>query len=242
MAPFIDPGPSRRDLLRKRLAKWIAGEGNGRPRAMTPEDVLSFVESELDDPDHVASIKREGHIEGFKDGFSSAVTKIDVLTDGPAPDEIRSDELTMLSITERYQALARLRWRPVSEVPDDGVYLGWADGVTMFYVGYHKGERRFYDIDALINGGNYIRLHPTHFMVLPSRPGDEQAAIPDFSGCKWLLDAIEPFARIADMLRRFADATKFEEVQINPMLNLEVHHFEAAGIALERLRAVLQKP
>lgn len=60
-------------------------------------------------------------------------------------------------------------WQPIETAPDEGVFLVWCGFVCFGYIGYHHGEKRWYDSDAL-EGGNYIRVRPTHWRPLPAPP------------------------------------------------------------------------
>lgn len=60
-------------------------------------------------------------------------------------------------------------WMPIETAPDKGVVLSWDGRILFCYIGEHKGEKRFYDADALEYGNN-IRLQPTHWMPLPEAP------------------------------------------------------------------------
>lgn len=67
-----------------------------------------------------------------------------------------------------------MKWQPIETCPceDDETYLGWCDYVRFIYVGYHNGEKRFYDSDALLDSANYCRVYPTHWMHVPKGPND----------------------------------------------------------------------
>lgn len=68
-------------------------------------------------------------------------------------------------------------WRTMDSAPDKGVFIGWDDraGMRFVVVGDHFGEKRYYDADAL-EGGNYIRAHPTHWvrLTLPAAPSTQE--------------------------------------------------------------------
>jgi hypothetical protein len=246
MAPFIpwvDTGPSRRDVV---LAKYRAFKR--RRKGTEEERVIAFVEELLADGDVTENVRYKARMEGREAGFVDAVRQMGVLLEtGEEPTDVSSAKVAMVGVSERISEFLPLRWKPVSELPKDGVFIGWRDdcGCDFFWIGHHNGERRCYSLDALISGANYIRVHPTHFMPIPKAPGgawDAELENQDLSGMTWLVEALEPFSQMADLIRRFHEKTKIPEVQITPMLNLFVIDFERAEAALERLRDMLSAP
>lgn len=60
-------------------------------------------------------------------------------------------------------------WQLIETCPGekDVTYWGYGNGSQfVFYVGEHKGERRFY----LDEADGYYRAYPTHWMTLPASP------------------------------------------------------------------------
>lgn len=243
MWPFVDrePIPTRRDVA---LAKWKAFKR--KRKGSEEERVLAFVHELLADEVVTSNVVADARRKGREAGFVEAVGIMVALLDGQErPTDMESAKMAMTTVSDRISEFLPLRWKPISELPEEGVFIGWNDGCDFFYVGHHHGERRCYSLDALVGGTNFIRVHPTHFMPMPKGPGgawDAELVEPDLSGCGWLVDALEPFARIAGLTRRFADRTKLEEVQINPMLNLFAADFERAEAALRRLTEIVDAP
>lgn len=230
--------PDRREVV---IEKW---KEFSRLRIDRKDNAIAdFVDELLADADFVSSISAEARRTGREDGFVEAAGIMSALLEMPErPTDMESAKMAMVSISDQISEFLPLRWKPVSEVPDEGVFIGWSDGCDFFWVGRHDGEKRCYSLDALISGGNFVRLYPTHFMPLPKAPGgawDAYLEQPDLSECRWLVEALSPFSDIAGLLRRFANTTSLEEVQINPMLNLFVADFERAEKALDRLRTLI---
>lgn len=72
---------------------------------------------------------------------------------------------------EAADEIERLRaaWQLIETCPGekDVTYWGYGNGSQfVFYVGEHKGERRFY----LDEADGYYRAYPTHWMTLPAPP------------------------------------------------------------------------
>lgn len=246
MAPFIPSeefGPSRREII---LTKYKSFKR--RRKGTEEERLLAFVDELLADDDVTSNVRYKARKSGREAGFVEAVKQMGVLLDtGEAPNDIDSAKVAMVGVSERIAEFLPLRWRPISELPKDGVFIGWRDdcGCDFFWIGNHNGERRCYSLDALINGCNYIRVHPTHFMPIPKAPGgawDAEFEQPDLSGMNWLVEALEPFSQMADLIRRFHDKTKIPEVQITPLLNLFVVDFERAEEALTKLKEMVSAP
>lgn len=65
----------------------------------------------------------------------------------------------------------RTLWQPIETAPEKGCFLVWQEkgGIGIACVGWHFGEKRFYDGDGL-DSGNYVRWHPSHWMPLPKPP------------------------------------------------------------------------
>jgi hypothetical protein len=243
MGAFIDwdPEPCSAEIVMEKWASfkrsWMVGE---------QERVLAFVKDLLSDETVTSAIVADARRKGREAGFVEAAGIMAALLEsGERPTDMDSAKLAMTSISDRVSEFLPLRWKPIEKLPHEGVFIGWNDGCEFFYVGHHDGERRCYSLDALISGANFSRVHPTHFMPMPKGPGgawDAELEEPDLSGCRWIVDALEPFARISGLLRRFADKTKLDEVQINPMLNLFVADFERAEKALERCAQEIPAP
>lgn len=230
--------PDRREMV---IGKW---KEFSRLRIDSQDNaVADFVDELLADADFVSSISAEARRTGREDGFVEAAGIMSALLEMPErPVDMEGAKMAMVSISDQISEFLPLRWRPVSELPDEGVFIGWNDGCDFFWIGRHDGEKRCYSLDALVSGGNIVRVYPAHFMPLPKAPGgawDADLEELDLSGCRWLVDALAPFSDIAGLLRRFANKTRLEEVQINPMLNLFVTDFERAEKALDRLRILI---
>lgn len=236
-------GPSRREVI---LAKYKAFKR--RRKGTEEERVLAFVENLLADQEVTSNVRFEARNKGREAGFVEAASIMGVLVEtGEKPTDMNSAKLAMSAISDRLSEFLPLRWKPISELPAEGVFIGWRNdhGCDFFWVGHHKGERRCYSLDALISGANFIRVHPTHFMPMPKGPGgawDAKLEQPDLSRSTWLVEALEPFAQMAGLLKRFHEKTKMEEVQITPLLNLFVADFERAEQALERLQDIVAAP
>lgn len=246
MAPFLpleNIGPSRDEIV---LAKYKAFKR--RRKGYEGERVLAFVEELLADPEVTYNVRHEARKAGREAGFVEAAGIMGVLMEtGEKPRDMASAKVAMADVSDRIAEFLPLRWKPISELPAEGVFIGWRDdcGCDFFWVGHHNGERRCYSLDALISGANYLRVHPTHFMPTPKAPGgawDADLEMPEISGMTWLVEALEPFSQMAGLLRRFHDKTKIDEVQLTPMLNLFVADFERAEEALERLRGMISEP
>jgi hypothetical protein len=170
-----------------------------------------------------------------------------LLETGERPHDMESAKVAMANVSDRIAEFLPLRWKPISELPAEGVFIGWREdcGCDFFWVGHHNGERRCYSLDALISGASYLRVHPTHYMPTPKAPGgawDADLETPELSGMTWLVEALEPFSQMAGLLRRFHDKTKTDEVQLTPLLNLFVADFERAEQALDKLRELVEAP
>jgi hypothetical protein len=243
MWPFVDweRTPSSSEIV---LSKWKSFKR--RRKGSEQDRILAFVKELLADETVTSGLVADARRRGREAGFVEAVGIMGALLDGgERPTDMESAKMAMTSVADRISEFLPLRWQPISDLPDEGVFIGWNGGCEFFYVGHHHGERRCYSLDALTNGANFIRVHPTHFMPMPKEPGgawDAALEEPSLSGCRWLVDALVPFSRIAGLMRRFADTTRIEEVQINPMLNLFVADFERAEKALDRLREIVGDP
>jgi hypothetical protein len=241
--PWDIIGPSRRDII---LAKYKTFK---RRRKGTEEArVLAFVDELLSDAEVTFDVRGQARKAGREAGFVEAVQIMGVLIEtGEQPTDMNSAKAAMVNLCDHISEFLPLRWRPISELPAEGVFIGWhgGRGCEFFWVGHHKGERQCYSLDALVSGANFIRVHPTHFMPMPKAPGGEWDAnleAPALTGMTWLVDALELFSQMAGLLKRFQEKTKNEEVQITPMLNLFVADFERAEQALERLRDLVSAP
>lgn len=246
MAPCIlrgDLGPSRSDII---LAKYKAFKR--RRKGTEDERVLALVNELLADHEVTANVRHEALKAGREAGFIEATEIMGALLDaGERPTDIESAKVAMLEVSERIAEFLPLRWKPISELPADGVFIGWHEGCgcDFFWVGHRNGERRCYSLDALISGASYLRVHPTHFMPAPKAPGgtwDADLDTLELSGMTWLMEALEPFSRMAGLLKRFHEKTKIDEVQLTPMLNLFVADFERAEQALEKLKGIVEAP
>ncbi|MNU45060.1 hypothetical protein D3C71_338980 [compost metagenome] len=245
MAPFLpweDLDPSREIIL----AKYKAFKR--RRKGTEDERVLTLVEELLADREVTGNVRHEAHKAGREAGFVEAAGIMGVLLDsGERPADMESAKVAMVEVSERIAEFLPLRWKPISELPAEGVFIGWRDacGCDFFWVGHHSGERRCYSLDALISGASYLRVHPTHFMPTPKAPGgawDADLETPELSGMTWLVEALEPFSQMAGLLKRFHEKTKIDEVQLTPMLNLFVADFERAEQALEKLKGIVEAP
>ncbi|NTF17429.1 hypothetical protein G6L37_03255 [Agrobacterium rubi] len=241
MAPFIPQdtfGPTRTEII---LTKYRSFKR--RRKGTEEERILAFVNELMSDETVMSKVVTDARREGREAGFVEAVGTMGVLlNDGERPTDVAGAKLAMSEVSNQIAEFLPLRWKPVSELPSEGVFIGWNEGCDFFYVGHHDGERRCYSLDALINGSNFVRVHPTHFMPMPKPPGgawDESVESTDLSGMTWLIDALEPFSQMAGLIRRFHGKTNMQEVQLTPLLNLFVADFERAEVALERLREVI---
>ncbi len=241
--PREDLSPSRSGII---LAKYKAFKR--RRKGTEDERVLAFVEELLADREVTGNVRREERKAGREAGFVEAAGIMGTLMDtGERPTDMESAKAAMVEVSERIAEFLPLRWKPISELPAEGVFIGWRDdcGCDFFWVGHHNGERRCYSLDALISGASYFRIHPTHFMPTPKAPGgawDAELEALELSGMTWLVEALEPFSQMAGLLKRFHEKTKINEVQLTPMLNLFVADFERAEQALERLRDIIPEP
>lgn len=246
MAPFIpweSIGPSRSEII---LAKYKSFKR--RRKGTEDERVLAFVENLLADEEVTSSVRQEARKAGREAGFVEAAGIMGVLLEtGERPHDMESAKVAMANVSDRIAEFLPLRWKPISELPAEGVFIGWREdcGCDFFWVGHHNGERRCYSLDALISGASYLRVHPTHYMPTPKAPGgawDADLETPELSGMTWLVEALEPFSQMAGLLRRFHDKTKTDEVQLTPLLNLFVADFERAEQALDKLRELVEAP
>jgi hypothetical protein len=246
MAPFlpwVGIGPSRSEII---LAKYKSFKR--RRKGTEDERVLAFVENLLADEEVTSSVRQEARKAGREAGFVEAAGIMGVLLEtGERPHDMESAKVAMANVSDRIAEFLPLRWKPISELPAEGVFIGWREdcGCDFFWVGYHNGERRCYSLDALISGASYLRVHPTHYMPTPKAPGgawDADLETPELSGMTWLVEALEPFSQMAGLLRRFHDKTKTDEVQLTPLLNLFVADFERAEQALDKLRELVEAP
>lgn len=246
MAPYLparDPVPSRNEIILARYKTF-----KRRRKGTENERVLAFVDELLADLEVTGNVRREAHNAGRGSGFIEAAGIMGALLDsGELPTDMESAKTSMIEVSERIAEFLPLRWKPISELPSEGVFIGWRDasGCDFFWVGHHNGERRCYSLDALINGASYLQVHPTHFMPTPKAPGgawDAHLETPELSGMTWLAEALEPFSQMAGLLKRFHEKTNISEVQITPMLNLFVADFERAELALRRLRDMISEP
>jgi hypothetical protein len=246
MAPFlpwVGIGPSRSEII---LAKYKSFKR--RRKGTEDERVLAFVENLLADEEVTSSVRQEARKAGREAGFVEAAGIMGVLLEtGERPHDMESAKVAMANVSDRIAEFLPLRWKPISELPAEGVFIGWREdcGCDFFWVGHHNGERRCYSLDALISGASYLRVHPTHYMPTPKAPGgvwDADLETPELSGMTWLVEALEPFSQMAGLLRRFHDKTKTDEVQLTPLLNLFVADFERAEQALDKLRELVEAP
>lgn len=236
MYPFMDweRTSSSSEIV---LAKWKAFK---RKRKGTEQErVLAFVQELLADETVTSNVVADSRRKGREAGFVEAVGIMGALLEsGERATDMDSAKMAMASVSDRISEFLPMRWKPIADLPEEGVFIGWDQGCEFFYVGHHDGERRCYSLDALVNGSNFVRTHPTHFMPMPKSPdGAWCAEIEDLgiAGRRCLVEALEPFAGMAARLRRFAEKARLDEVQINPMLNLFVADFERAEKALHWL-------
>lgn len=112
------------------------------------------------------------------------------------------------------------KWKDISTAPDKGCLLGLINSghhtetIVSLFVGYHHGEKRFYDCDAL-DSGTYIRHHPTHWFPYPTHPKTPRRSDSEINPALDLEDEIDRLeAEKAELL----DALRHTDAMLKTMM------------------------